>query len=69
MGAKFLNYSPTFKGPVPPEDSIRDVLRIVSQSSVAKEMEELSSLILEPKDDCRALYTLFYVPGFVYNEL
>jgi hypothetical protein len=35
MSQKFLEYSPDFKGPITPEESVKAVLNVVESSSVA----------------------------------
>jgi len=36
LGAKFMRYAPNFTGPVPPEDSVRDLLKVVDAASLEK---------------------------------
>ncbi|CAM1506080.1 Fc.00g057210.m01.CDS01 [Cosmosporella sp. VM-42] len=34
LGKKFVNYAPNFTGPVPPEDSVRDVLAVMKKATI-----------------------------------
>jgi len=36
FGAKFMVYAPNFTGPVPPEESVRDVMNVVDNASLEK---------------------------------
>lgn len=35
MGAKFMQYAPHFTGPAQPEDSVRDMLKVIENVSLA----------------------------------
>jgi hypothetical protein len=36
FGAKFVAYAPNFTSPVPPEESVGDVMNVVNQASLEK---------------------------------